>query len=120
VNSPSSSLRRNRIKIALWIAVAEGLLTLIGVIPHWLVYVLAAVAIAFWAGAGRNYTSSLARDASWIFAASQAAAVLVPIVWFVAKTAAIIAIAIIALVALIYLFTERHDHRSGRDVGGGV
>jgi len=31
----------------------------------------------------------------------------VPIVWFVAKTAAIIAIAIIAVVALIYLFTER-------------
>jgi hypothetical protein len=47
---------------------------------------------------------------SWIFAASQAAAVLVPIVWFLAKTAAIVAIAIIAVVALIYLFTEREQH----------
>jgi hypothetical protein len=102
-----SSLRENRIKISLWIAVGEGLLTLIGVIPHWVVYLLAAVAIGFWAGAGRNYTSNLARQMSWIFAASQAAAVLVPIVWFVARTAAIIAIAIIAVVALIYLFTER-------------
>ena len=104
------SLRQNRIKVALWIAVAEGLLTLIGVVPHWLVYVLAAVAIAFWAGAGRNYKSNLGRQLSWVFAASQAAAVLVPIVWILAKTAAIVAIAIIAAVALIYLFTEREHH----------
>jgi hypothetical protein len=107
VTSPSAYLRQNRIKLSLWIAVAEGLLTLLGVIPHWAVYVLAAAAIAFWAGAGRNYKSNLGRQLSWVFAASQAAAVLVPIVWFVAKTAAIIAIGIIAVVALIYLFTER-------------
>jgi FtsH-binding integral membrane protein len=104
------SLRQNRIKIALWIAVAEGLLILVGVIPHWLVYILAAVSIAFWALVGRNYKSSSARNLSWIFAASQAACVLVPIVWFLAKTAAIVAIAIIAVVALIYLFTEREHH----------
>src|SRR5436309_13715495 len=110
MESPGLSLRRNRIKITLVIAVVEGLLVLVGVIPHLAVYVLAAVAIAFWAGAGRNYKSNLGRQLSWIFAASQAAAVLVPIVWFLAKTAAIIAIAIIAVVALIYLFTEREQH----------
>jgi FtsH-binding integral membrane protein len=104
------SLRQNRIKIALWIAVAEGLLILIGVIPHWLVYLLAAVAVSFWALVGRNYKSSSARNLAWIFAVSQAACVLVPIVWFLAKTAAIVAIAIIAVVALIYLFTEREHH----------
>ncbi len=32
-----------------------------------------------------------------------------PIVWFVAKWAAITAIAVVAVVALVYLFTER-DH----------
>jgi FtsH-binding integral membrane protein len=110
VQSPGISLRQNRIKIALWIAVAEGLLVLIGVIPHWLVYGLAVVAVGFWALAGRNYKSNSGRQISWIFAASQAACVLVPIVWFLAKTAAIIAIAIIAVVALIYLFTERERH----------
>ena len=110
MESPSLSLRRNRIKITLVIAVVEGLLVLVGVIPHLAVYVLAVVAIAFWALAGRNYKSNLGRQLSWIFAASQAAAVLVPIVWFLAKTAAIIAIAIIAVVALIYLFTEREHH----------
>ena len=114
MTSPGTSLRHNRIKIALWIAVAEGLLTLIGVIPHWLIYVLAAVAIAFWAGAGRNYKSNIARQLSWIFATSQAAAVLVPIVWFVAKWAAITAIAVVAVVALVYLFTER-DHTAQSD-----
>ena len=112
MTSPGTSLRHNRIKIALWIAVAEGLLTLVGVVPHWVVYGLAVVAIAFWAAAGRNYKSVLARQLSWIFATSQAAAVLVPIVWFIAKWAAITAIAVVAIVALIYLFTERDrgDH----------
>lgn len=107
------SLRQHRIKIALWIAVAEGLLTLVGIIPHWLVYVLAAVAIAFWAGAGRNYKSNLGSQLSWIFAASQAAAVLVPVVWFIAKWAAIAVIAVVAVVALIYLFTERDHQHAG-------
>ena len=103
----ADKLRRNRVKSALWIAVAEGLLVLIGVIPHWLVYVLAAVAVGFWFFAGRSYKSASGRDLSWIFAVSQAATVLVPAVWHLAKTAAVIAIAVIAVVALIYLFTER-------------
>ncbi len=114
MTGPGTSLRQNRIKIALWIAVAEGVLTLVGVIPHWLVYVLAAVAIAFWAGAGRNYKSALARQLSWIFATSQAAAVLVPIAWHIAKWTAIAAIAVVAVVALIFLLTERErDHHAG-------
>lgn len=109
-----TTLREHRIKISLWIAVAEGVLLLVGIIPHWLVYVLAAVAIVFWAGAGRNYKSNLGRQLSWIFAASQAAAVLVPVVWFLAKWAAIAVIAVVAVVALVYLFTERdhHDHQA--------
>src|SRR4051812_47355415 len=107
-------LRRNRIKIALWTAVAEGLLTLIGVIPHWFVYVLAAIAIGFWIVAGRTYKSLLGRQLSWIFAASQAAAVLIPAVWIVAKWAAITAIIVVAAVALVYLFTERDRDHSGQ------
>ena len=106
-------MRQHRIKISLWIAVAEGLLTLLGIIPHWVVYVLAVVAIAFWVGAGRHYRSMLGRQVAWIFAASQAAAVLVPVVWFIAKWAAITAIAVVALVALIYLFTERDHQQAG-------
>jgi len=109
VTSPGKYLHAHRIRIALWVAVAEGVLTIVHVIPHLAIYVLAVVAIAFWAGAGRNYKSSLGRQLSWIFAASQAAAVLVPIVLLIAKWVAIIAIALIAVVALVFLFLER-DH----------
>ena len=110
MTGPGTSLRHNRIKIALWIAVAEGLLTVLGVIPTWLVYVLAVVAIAFWVGAGRNYKSNTARQLAWIFGTSQAAAVLVPIAWHIAKWTAIAAIAVVAAVALVYLLTEREHH----------
>jgi len=107
VTSPGTALRQNRIKISLWVAAIEGLLTVVHVIPHLAVYVLAVVAIAFYAAAGRTYTSTFGRQLSWIFAASQAAAVLVPIVWFVAKWVAVIAIALIAVAALVFLFMER-------------
>jgi len=107
VTSPGEYLRRNRIKIALWVAVVEGLLTVVHLLPRLALYVLAVVAIAFYAFSGRNYKSHFGRQASWIFAASQAAAVLVPIVWIVAKWAAILAIALIAVGALVFLFMER-------------
>jgi hypothetical protein len=114
VTSPGTALHRNRIKIALWIAAIEGFLTLVGLINHWIVYVLAAVAVVFWATAGRNYRSELGRQLSWIFAASQAAAVLVPVVWFIAKWVAITVIAVIAAVALVFLFMERDRRPSDR------
>jgi hypothetical protein len=107
VSSPGTTLRRNRIKIALWIAAIEGLLALVGVIPRWAVFVFAAIAVAFWAFAGRNYRNYTGRHLSWIFAVSQAAAVLVPVVWYLAKWVAIIAIVGIAAGALIFLFMER-------------
>ena len=107
MTSPGTALRQNRIKISLWIAVIEGLLTIVHVIPHLAIYVLAVVAVAFWAAAGRNYKSNLGRQLAWIFGASQALAVLVPIVWFVAKWVAVIAIALIAVAALVFLFMER-------------
>ncbi|MBV8081145.1 MAG: hypothetical protein JO186_12320 [Actinobacteria bacterium] len=106
---PGELLRRRRIRIALWIAVIEGLLTVVHALPHIVLYVLAVVAIAFYVTAGRHYKSTFGRQLAWIFAASQALAVLVPIVWFAAKWAAILAIALIAVAALVFLFMER-DH----------
>ena len=52
-------------------------------------------------------STTTARNASWIFAASQALTVLIPVVLFVAKWIAVGAIAIIAVVALVILFAER-------------
>jgi hypothetical protein len=70
-------------------------------------YALAIVAMAFWVTAARRYRSSTARQLSWIFAASQALAVLVPILLFFAEWIAIVSITIVAVVALVILFAER-------------
>ena len=105
-----SSLREHRTKIALWIAVAEGVLVLVGIFPHILVYALAIAGIALWVVVGRNATHQLARQIAWIFAVSQCAAVLVPALWHIAKWAAVTAIVVVAAVALVYLFIEREHH----------
>jgi hypothetical protein len=107
VTSPGNALRQNRTKAALWIAVVEGLLTIVGLFPHLLLYALAVAAIGVWVGIGRTARSNLARQLSWIFAVSQAAAVLVLPAWHIAKWAAVTAIVVVAAVALIYLFRER-------------
>src|SRR6516225_1536039 len=74
---PSRYLREHRLRLTIWIGAVEGVLTLIGLLPHLAVYILAALAIVFWAVAGRKYSSPTARNLSWIFAASQAIAVLI-------------------------------------------
>jgi hypothetical protein len=104
---PARYLREHRFKITLWTAAIEGLLVFVHVIPHLVVYVLAVAAIVFWAGMARRYRSPLARNLSWIFASSQALAVLIPIVLFVAKWIAVGAIALLAVGALIILFADR-------------
>ncbi len=109
LSKPARYLATHRLRLTLWIAVPEGLLVVLGVISgfKYVVYVLAVVAIVFWITTARRYQSSVARQASWIFAASQALAVLVPIVLIIAKWAAVTAIAILAIVALVFLFAER-------------
>jgi hypothetical protein len=107
-SKPATYLRTNRLKLSAWIGAIEGALVLLGVIPHLAVYVLAIAALAFWVLSARNYKSSTARQLTWIFAASQLLAVLVPIVLHVAKWIAVLAIGAIAVFGLIFLFSERH------------
>ena len=76
------------------------------------VYILAAVAILFWAFVGRKYESGTARDLSWIFAASQAIAVLVPATLHIFKLLAIGVIVIAAVVGLVILFTDRGHEKT--------
>lgn len=108
MSKPGEYLRQHRLRLTLWIAAIEGLLVLVDVIPRLVLYALAAVALAFWFGLARNYKSPAARQASWVFAASQAVAVLVPIVWAITKLFVAIAVVVaIAVAALYFLFTER-------------
>jgi hypothetical protein len=100
-------LRERRIKIALWIAVIEGLLVAVHVINRWVAIAVAAAAIALYFFTGRESRSYTARQVSWILAASQAIVVLIPFLLFVVGTFALIAVGIIAIVALVALFSER-------------
>jgi hypothetical protein len=101
-------LREHRLRLSLLIAVVEALLVIVGVIPKLALYALTAIALALWFGFARSYKSNVARQASWVFAASQSIAVLVPIVWQVTKLfVAVIVVAGIAVAALWFLFAER-------------
>jgi len=107
---PGGYLRQHRVRLAIWIAVAEGILVLTGILPNVAVYVLAIVALLFYVAVARNYQSTTAREAAWIFAASQVLTVLVPIVWHVTKLVAEVAVIVLAVAGLVFLFTE-HNRR---------
>ena len=106
-SKPARYLRQHRLRLTIWIGAIEGFLTLIGVLPHLAIYVLAIVAIAWWFTMGRRYTSPTARHLTWIFASSQAIAVLIPSVLHIARWLAITAIIAAAAIGLFILFTER-------------
>jgi hypothetical protein len=101
-------LRERRWRIALWIAVLEGIV--VAVAPHftrWTVIAIALPALAFYVLVGRELKSDVARQLSWILAGSQVLALLVAIFAFVVVWLAIAAIAVIAAVALLYLIADR-------------
>jgi len=100
-------LRGHRVRIAIWIAVVEGILVVVHVIPWWAAVVFAALAVLFYFEVGRKSGSDTIRQTSWIAAASQALVALVPILLIVVGTLALVAVALLAILALIALFAER-------------
>jgi hypothetical protein len=103
-------LRERRLRLALWVAVIEGLLVaLTPDLTKWTVLVIGAILLAFYIVAGRNIRWDVGRQLSWIAAASQALAILVVILAFVLKLVAIVAVVAFAIIALVYLFSDsRH------------
>ena len=100
-------LRERRLRLALWVAVAEGLLVaLTPDLTKWTVLVLGVILLAFYMVAGRNMSWDVGRQLSWIAAASQALAILVVILAFVLGLLAIVAIVVFAIIALVYLFSD--------------
>jgi hypothetical protein len=105
-------LRERRIRIALWVAVAEGLIAAFSHdIGRWTILVMAVIVLAFYIVAGRQMKWDVARQLSWIAAASQVLAILVVIFAFILKLVAIVIIVGFALVALVYLFSD-HKQRT--------
>jgi hypothetical protein len=100
-------LRGRRIKIALWIAVVEGVLIIFDQIAEWLALVVGAAILGFYLLVGRNLTFDTGRQVSWIAALSQVFVALVPALLFFVSALAILVLAVLAVVALIVLFADR-------------
>jgi hypothetical protein len=100
-------LRANRLRIALGIALIEGLLVVLHAISWWVALLIAAAAFGFYVVAGRESRLDVVRQASWIAAASQALVVLVPVLVIVVSWLAIFALVVLAGVALVLLLSDR-------------
>jgi hypothetical protein len=101
-------LRERRLRIALWVAVIEGILVAVSPgISRWTIIAVAVLAIALYAAAGRTTRWDTGRQISWILAASQSLAVLVTILSFIFLWTALVLIVVFALIALAILFSDR-------------
>ena len=100
-------LRARRMRFALWIAVAEGLLVVLHVISWWAAIVVAAIVVVLWFWVGHRLRSDTARQVSWIAATSQALVACVPVLVLIVGTLALILVAVLAALALVALFAAR-------------
>jgi hypothetical protein len=100
-------LRENRIRFALAIAIAEGVLVAFDVIDWLPALLIALLLLLFYFAYGRKLSWDWAREASWIAATSQAMVALIPVLVIVVGTLALIGVAVIAVVALVLLFADR-------------
>jgi hypothetical protein len=100
-------LREWRFRLALWIAVIEGLLVVFDVVSGWVALVVGAVLVLFYFAIGRELRWETLRQASWVGALSQVLVAFVPLLAFVVGVLAILAVAVLALVALAALLADR-------------
>jgi uncharacterized membrane protein YbhN (UPF0104 family) len=107
-------LAERRLKIALGIAVLEGILVAVEKdFSRWTVIIISAPIIAFYLFAGRSLNSDMGRQLSWIAAASQAFAVILCIVALVIGAFVLIIAGVFAVIALILILGDRPSQASG-------
>jgi hypothetical protein len=100
-------LRERRLKLALYIAIAEGIIVALrGDISRWTVVGIAALVLVIYMLVRENLRWDAGRQVLWIVAASQVLAVLVVILAFIVGVVALVLVGLFALVALVYLFTD--------------
>lgn len=105
-----SWLRENRLKIALGIAVAEGIfVALENDFSRVTVIVIAIPVVLFYLLAGRTLDSQTGREISWILAMSQALAVVAAIVAITIPVIALVLAGVFGAVAVYLLFHDRPD-----------
>jgi hypothetical protein len=104
---PGRWLQTRRIRLAAWIAAAEGIVVLFTHdITRWTVIALAVVGSIAWLG-GRESRSRTVRQVLWIFAASQLLALILVILAWIVTWAIILAVVVLAIAGLAYLFVDR-------------
>ena len=100
-------LQEYRLRIALIVALVEGILVLVGSIDWWVVVLLAIAAVALYVSRGRTAGRDELREASWILAVSQLAVVLVPALALVLTAFAVVVLVLFAVIALVVLLRDR-------------
>jgi hypothetical protein len=100
-------LRARRLRVALWIALVEGVLVIFDVIPGWTALVVGGAILAFYLLVGRGLRSDAARQASWVAAMSQVLVALIPVLLFFISALAVVVLAVLAIVALVALVADR-------------
>ena len=97
-----------RLKIALGIAVVEGIFVAVANdISRWTVIAISIPIILFYVFAGRNLGSDTGRQVSWIAAASQAFTVILCVVAALLGPLTLILAGVFAVIALILIVGEK-------------
>jgi hypothetical protein len=99
-------LRERRLRVALLVAFVESLVVLLS--SHSWRYVVIAVVLAlaaYWFVGRRR--PGLVYELTWIAAVSQLLAVLVPVLWVLVQTVAIVVLVLLALFLLAALLLDR-------------
>ena len=100
-------LRERRLRLALWIAVLEGIVVAVrGDISRWTVVVIAVAVLAVYVTTRDRIRWDAGRQIIWVVAASQVMALLVVILAFIVGVVALVLVAAFAIVALVYLFSD--------------
>ena len=100
-------LRARRVRLAIWVAVDEGLIVALeNDISKWTVMILAIAVLALYFVAGRNLKWDVGRQLAWIAAASQVLALLVALFAFILWGVAVGVIVVLAILALVYLYSD--------------
>ena len=104
---PGGWLRARRHRLALWIAVGEGVVVAVSHnLTKWTVVAIAAIAGVSWL-LGRNSRSNGIRQALWIFVVSQLIAVVLVLFAVFFKWLLILGLIACAVVALAFLWFDR-------------
>lgn len=101
-------LRARRVRFALWIAVAEGIIVALEKsVSRWTVIAFAIPVILLYFYAGRTGRSDTLHQLSWILAASQSLAVVAVILAFILGWLALLLAGLFAAAALFFIFMDR-------------